>query len=68
MAIHSIIIIMAVINGDKRSGAAALSLKKGSGDRSNHSYIQTSNRDWNHPVFRAGSLLPEVIISSKLSP
>ena len=24
--------------------------------------IQTSTRDWNHLVFRAGSLLPEVVI------
>ena len=29
--------------------------------------IQTSTRDWNHPVFCAGSLLPEVAISSNLS-
>ena len=29
--------------------------------------IQTSTRDRNHPVFRAGSLLPEVIITLKIS-
>ena len=29
--------------------------------------IQTSIRDWNHPVFHAGLLLPEVAISSNLS-
>ena len=30
--------------------------------------IQTSTQDWNHPVFRAGSLFLEVAISSNLSP
>jgi len=29
--------------------------------------IQTSTRDWNHSVFRAGSLLPEVAIPSHIS-
>ena len=36
-------------------------------NNNNNNNIQTSTRDWNHPVFRAGSLLPEVIIPSKLS-
>ena len=28
--------------------------------------IQTSTWDWNHPIFRAGSLLPEVVLPSNL--